>query len=75
MWTETSLMVIQENDKIHKNLESTMTDLKTSKSKLDQHPVKNLYRHENTIKTNMDTKPIPKIHIIHCNSWIFRAHK
>ena len=37
-----------------------MTGLKTSKSKLDQLPVNNLYRNEITIETNTDIKAHPQ---------------
>lgn len=37
-----------------------MTGLKTSKSKLDQLPIKNLYRDEITIEINTDIKAHPQ---------------
>ena len=37
-----------------------MMYLKTSKSKLEQLPVKNLYINENTIETNTDIKAHPQ---------------
>ncbi len=37
-----------------------MTGLKTSKSKLDQLPIKNLYRNEITMEINTDIKAHPQ---------------